>query len=138
MLFFDDTLNNLEAENVRFINEFIEKNSTMTLATKGDSDVRIAIINKLVVSDLNEVYFMSNLSSNKVQNILENGNVELLFYNDNQVVVISGQAELVESLAKKQELYEEWMDMHLNDGYQDKEYALVKVTTCKVRGILYN
>ena len=132
MEFFEGKLSEVKSGDIQRLNEYIQKQNQLVLASENDES-RISVVNCLHDSTLEKTYIMSYLSSNKIQNILTNSRVEVLFHDDKSMLIITGEARLIDSLEKKEQMFEPWMNMYLKEGYKDKEYALVEIVPIKIR-----
>ena len=78
--------------------------------------------------DLNELYFMTNIHSNKIKQILKNNNVSLYYLNLNtrKSITLFGNTEIIFDNNEKSKF---WVNDMLKFGYtgkNDENYCIIK------------
>ena len=76
-----------------------------------------------------DVWFFSESKSRKVKNVSETPDVNVSYASGNSYVSMSGKAEIVTDVAKKRELWKDDLKAWFENGPEDPNVVLLKITT---------
>ena len=84
---------------------------------------------------LNEFYFTTNTSSEKVSALRNNPKTSIYFVDRRYFrgVSLAGTAEILEDAATKERIWRDGDELYYNQGVTDPDYCVIKVTVKKIR-----
>ena len=74
-----------------------------------------------------DLWFFAERNSRKVQHITANPEVGVTLSSSDTWVSIEGEALVVDDLAKKKELWNQWVEAWFPDGPEDPDIVLIKI-----------
>lgn len=77
-------------------------------------------------------YFSTNLSGDMAKAIRRDSRSSVCFHSNNNNITLMGDAEIIEDLSIKKDLWIEWFINHYPDGPTDPEYCVIIFTTKSV------
>lgn len=107
----------------------VERSFTGVLGTIDRNGIpQLKAMIKTAATGIKEIWFCSNTSSKRVNQIHENPNASLYFFDEKtfEGIMLSGKAEVSYDDNKRKEFWSEGMEIYYPLGCTDPDYALIK------------
>lgn len=130
---FDGMIN----RNVEDAAEFILSCRYATLATSHpETGARLSALSNLQGQCVGELFFATDVNSQKVANIRQNPVGELMFTNGESQIILRGKMEVLTDPASRKAKWQDWMTNYFPDGLEGSTMCVIKFTTAAVRAML--
>ncbi len=87
---------------------------------------RICVVSKLRNEGLSAVYFSTGAISTKTRHFRENHRASVCYYKGGDSVTLIGDAEIVDDMEKKEEVWQDWLINHFAKGVGDPNYCVIR------------
>lgn len=115
-------------EQIKDFYERLEEFDTAMLVTHAtDGELRARPMSMADVGENGELWFVTELDSAKVDEIIADSRVNISLQDDDKYLSISGRAIIVRDRAKIEELWNETWKVWFPDGQDDPNLALLKI-----------
>ena len=138
-LFFDGNVNALTAQQVKDIEDFITPIQYVTIATlNSETGVRLSVLSSLPGQKVNELYFITDLISQKAKNILANPGAEISYSTEMQgLVIFKGKVDILTDTETKKAKFMPWVNEFFPKGVEDENYCVLKLNVESIRAQLF-
>jgi general stress protein 26 len=96
-------------------------------------NISVCAISCIKTEGLDVAWFSTNTTERKADLIRKDNRVGVCFFNEQNNISLTGEAEIITDDKLKKEMWLDWFDNHYKDGPTDKDYCLIKVTVEHVR-----
>ena len=135
-LCYDGVTSGLTEQNTRDIEELVNSCPFAVMATNNkETGARVSALNNLPGQSVNEYYFATNLSSQKVKNIKEDATCEIMITNGMGQIIMGGKVEIRTDTETKKAKWQPWMPAHFK-GAEAEDYCILKFTPSTLRGVI--
>lgn len=136
-LFYMGDMNNMPAENIKDAEHFISNREYTIIATNNvNTGVRLSALSNLPGQTVKELYFATDVNSQKIKNIWDNPSCEVMFTDGNGQIMLSGKAEILTDAESKKAKWNDNMLCHFPDGAEDSTFCVVRFKTSSVRAMI--
>lgn len=109
--------------------EMLEQCQEVTIASVDESGFpRICVVSPIRREGYGVVYFATSVNSQKVRQFRCNKKAGLCYYHNNNSQTLTGTVDILEDVATKKALWQNWMLRHFPLGPEDPDYCVVKFT----------
>jgi len=117
------------------VENFISKCQSTVIATNNtETGTRLSVLSNIPGQKANELYFITDVRSNKARNLAVDKNAQLLMYIDNEAeMVFQGEVEFEHKLSVIKEKWQDWANEFFPNGPEDEHLCLMKFMTKEVR-----
>lgn len=119
----EDKVNDKTIELLNEIRDFV------LTTIKENGDLRSTVVSLVHNKGLEELYFTTTKSSIKVQNIARNNKVALAGLKGDNMISLSGKAEIIENQKVKEKIWNPFIEQHFPNGITDPECVVIKFKT---------
>lgn len=133
-IFYKGSLKDVPSKDEETVEKFILGKQNLTLGSYNkESGVYLTQLSAITGNTIEDMYFCTSLSSQKIKNITENKNVELNAFDDNAFVTLTGIASVITNPSIIQNKWQPWMLTTFPDGPTSKDFCLLHVTNTNAR-----
>lgn len=129
----------LNGEQIKDIEAFVDAASYVSIGTfNAQTGVRLSALSNIPGQKAGELYFITDLKSDKAKNIQANPNIEIMYTTDSSgIVIFSGKAEILTDTAIKQAKFQPWVNEFFPKGVDDENYCVLRFTPESIRAQLF-
>lgn len=99
----------------------------ITVASVNDDGYpRACVVSKLRNEGLSAIYFSTGAISTKTRHFRENPRAGVCYYRGGDSVTLIGEAEIVNDVEKKEEVWQDWLINHFPKGVGDPNYCVIR------------
>jgi len=117
--------------------DFIVSREYITFATDNkETGPRLSALNNLPGQKITELYFGTDVNSQKVKNLWDNPVCEIMYTDGCSQIMLSGKATVVNDPEIKKEKWQPEMIEHFTDGPEGEVYCVIKFEPFGVRAMI--
>ena len=109
---------------------------TIICITDNKVGTRLSTLTNMPGQTVKELYFVINMEADRVYEIKDTHEIELMFHNRNDQVILKGKSKIITDMKVKQSKWQDWMNTKFPDGVEDKALSMLKFSTHNIKAMI--